>query len=191
MTESKIDLTDRLRREKRWEEAAQYKDSTAKELRDGGMKRGEANQEAWESMAEKYPPLAAPQEEEPGQDQDLEFEDEQVAGLPPGSLEDFFTDADWVYGNLERGEVDPTAAPSSGALALLKWATRNKNDFFGKIVPRALATPDPLREARREQRANAAAELRRIDRLEDVLGYKKPTRLEDVLGLEKPEPHKD
>ena len=42
MAESKIDLTDRLRRENRWEEAAQYKDSTAKELRDGGMKRGEA-----------------------------------------------------------------------------------------------------------------------------------------------------
>ena len=188
MTESKIDLTDRLRREKRWEEAAQYKDSTAKQLRDGGMKRGEANEAAWESMAEKYPPLAAPQEEE--SNQDLEFSAEQTAGLPPGSLEDFFTDADWVYGNLERGEVDPATAPSSGALALLKWATRNKNDFFGKIVPRALATPDPLREARREEKAMAAAEHRRIDRLEGMLG-RKPKRLEDVLGLKKPEPHED
>ncbi len=174
MTESKIDLTDRLRREKRWEEATQYKDSTAKQLRDGGIKRGEANQKAWEATTEKYPPLVALQEEEPDQDQALEFSDEQVASLPPGDLEDFFTDVNWVYGNLERGDVDPTTAPSSGALALLRWARRNKNDFFEKVVPRALAAPDPLREARREEKAMVVAERRCTKRIEDVLGLKKP-----------------
>ena len=187
MDESKIDLTDRLRRERRWEEASKYKDSTAKQLRDGGMKRSEAIEEAWLKMAEKYPPLVAPQEAEFDQDEDMKFEAEQIASLPSGNLEGFYADVGWCYGNLERGEVDPATAPSSGALALLKWARRNKNDFFAKIVPRAIAAPN----TQREEKAVADAEHRRIDRLADMLGAKKPKRLEDVLGIKKPKQHKD
>lgn len=185
MNESKLDISNRLRREGTWPEASLFKDEKIREFRAAGMHRQEAQVKAWEAMAAKFPPIETPEEDEP--DQDLEFSADEIAGLPNGSLEDFFTDADWVYGNLERGEVDPAAAPSSGALALLKWARRNKNDFFARIVPRAMAAPNP----RRESKAIAAAEHRRINRLEDVLGYKKPKRLEDVLGLEKPEPRKD
>ena len=157
MTESKIDLTDRLRREKRWEEAAQYKDSTAKKLRDGGMKRGAANQEAWEAMAEKYPPIEAPEEDEP----DLEFTPEEIAHLSPGSLENFPEDVSWVYSHLELRDADIGSAPSAGAVGLLSWARANKADYFAKILPRAIQ----LQEKQSDQDAMAEQERLRIDRL--------------------------
>ncbi len=57
MSESKIELTERLRREGRWAEASKFKDETVKKLREGGMKRSEANEQAWEEMAQAFPPL--------------------------------------------------------------------------------------------------------------------------------------
>jgi len=60
MSESKIGLTERLRREGRWAEASKFKDETVKKLRGEGMKRAEAGEEAWRRMAEAYPPPAAP-----------------------------------------------------------------------------------------------------------------------------------
>jgi hypothetical protein len=58
MNESKIGLTERLRREGRWAEASRFKDQTVKTLRGEGMKRAEAGEAAWRRMAEAYPPLA-------------------------------------------------------------------------------------------------------------------------------------
>ncbi len=60
MNQSKIELTERLRREGRWAEASQFKDQTVKKLRAGGMKRTEAGEQAWQKMAEAYPPLRPP-----------------------------------------------------------------------------------------------------------------------------------
>ena len=57
MSESKIELTERLRREGRWAEASKFKDETVKKLREGGMKRSDANEKAWEEMAQAFPPL--------------------------------------------------------------------------------------------------------------------------------------
>jgi hypothetical protein len=57
MDESKIELTERLRREYRWEEAAKLKDSARADFRANGIQRQEANEAAWEAMAEAYPPL--------------------------------------------------------------------------------------------------------------------------------------
>lgn len=58
MTESKIELTERLRREGRWAEASRFKDVAIKEFRAKGTKRTEATEAAWEAMAKAYPPLA-------------------------------------------------------------------------------------------------------------------------------------
>ena len=41
MNESKIELTERLRREGRWPEASKFKDAAVKDFRDKGMKRQE------------------------------------------------------------------------------------------------------------------------------------------------------
>ncbi len=59
MNESKIGITERLRREGRWDEATQFKDEALKELRSNGMRRDEATQTAWEEMEQSYPPIAA------------------------------------------------------------------------------------------------------------------------------------
>jgi hypothetical protein len=57
VTESKIELTERLRREGRWEEALKFKDTALRDFRSKGMKRSEASDAAWEAMATAYPPL--------------------------------------------------------------------------------------------------------------------------------------
>jgi hypothetical protein len=57
MNESKIDLTDRLRREGRWAEASKFKDTALVDFRASGMKRDEAGVAAWAATAEAYPPL--------------------------------------------------------------------------------------------------------------------------------------
>jgi hypothetical protein len=59
MNESKIGITERLRREGRWDEATQYKDSVLVECREKGMKRSEASEAAWQAMVERYPPITA------------------------------------------------------------------------------------------------------------------------------------
>lgn len=58
MNESKIVLTERLRREGRWGEASKFKDEALKELRAKGMKRDEASDAAWEAMEQAYPPAS-------------------------------------------------------------------------------------------------------------------------------------
>jgi len=61
MTESKIELTERLRREGRWSEASKFKDVALKDLRSKGMTKAEAAEAAWDAMAKAYPPLPAPE----------------------------------------------------------------------------------------------------------------------------------
>jgi hypothetical protein len=55
MEESKIELTDRLRREGRWAEASARKEAIRTQLRAEGMSRAEANPEAWRRMAAEFP----------------------------------------------------------------------------------------------------------------------------------------
>lgn len=59
MNESKIALTERLRREGRWDAASKFKDDALREFRAKGMKRDEASEAAWEAMEQAYPPIAA------------------------------------------------------------------------------------------------------------------------------------
>ncbi|MBU4400520.1 MAG: hypothetical protein KKE86_14450, partial [Planctomycetes bacterium] len=64
MNESKIELTERWRREGRWSEASRFKDAAVKDFRSQGMKRAEASDAAWEATAEAFPP-PAPTEQPP------------------------------------------------------------------------------------------------------------------------------
>ena len=57
MQESKIELTDRLRREDRWTAASLYRDQLRKRLRAERMPRKQANEESWRLMAEEFPPV--------------------------------------------------------------------------------------------------------------------------------------
>lgn len=66
--ESKIVLTQRLRQEGRWLAATSFKDRVIRELRDQGMHRREAQDEAWRRMASEFPPVEEP---EPAEDEIL------------------------------------------------------------------------------------------------------------------------
>ena len=59
MNESKIALTERLRREGRWNAASKFKDDALRDFRSRGMKRDEASDAAWEATEQAYPPIAA------------------------------------------------------------------------------------------------------------------------------------
>ena len=59
MNESKIALTERLRREGRGDAAAKFKDNALRDFRAKGMKRDEASDAAWEAMEQAFPPTGA------------------------------------------------------------------------------------------------------------------------------------
>lgn len=59
MNESKIQLTERLRAEGRWDEANNFRETARADFRAKGMGRQEAVDAAWQAMAEAYPALPA------------------------------------------------------------------------------------------------------------------------------------
>jgi hypothetical protein len=133
MNESKIDATDRLRREGRWGEASKFKDETIKKLRKEGMKQQEARDGAWKAMQDKYPPSNTEMVEE-----SLLASDELWSDMANMSSSTFIDDSMWVYSRLDVAGVEPQDAPSAGAWALLQWARANKDKFFERILPRSL-----------------------------------------------------
>lgn len=169
MIESKIDLTNRLKREGRWGEASLFKDEKIKAQRAAGMHRPEAQAEAWEAMAEKFPHVEIP-EPEGKEGLGADFTPEEIAGLPPGGLKNFALDASWVYDNLEEA-ADIESAPTSGSAGLLGWARSNVNDFFTKVLPRALQLleekPDSAEEAKQENLAHVKSLEERIGHLRE------------------------
>ena len=55
--ESKIELTHRLEKEGRWEEASLVRDRVRQRLKREGKTRQEANEGAWQEMAKQFPPI--------------------------------------------------------------------------------------------------------------------------------------
>lgn len=159
MDESKIDLTERLRREGRWPEASAFKDQVVRELRAKGTKRTEAAEHGWEEMARNFPPLPAPEPEPAalGESADLDQND-GIGALPEwiedGAPPDLARDIKWVYQQLENRRVRPEQAPSAGAWSLLQWAREYRSRFFEQLLPKALAAKASEDEegVRREKR---------------------------------------
>ena len=162
MNQSKLELTKRLEREGRWEEASQWKDSRIKYHRSKGNKRPEAQALAWEEMEAKYPPVEVPEEvlSAPG------FSPEVLASLPPGSFRTFMEDAEWVYANLESGCINVAEPPSTGAVALLTWARTNRDAFYSKILPRGL---EQIEQQREKDEKTRKEELQYNEDAEEVL----------------------
>ena len=132
MKESRIEATDRLRREKRWDEASQYRDEVRKRLRDEGKSRQEASDEAWDAMLEQFPPLPAP----PTAPDALDLSDaddaliDQLAAVPV----DLVRDAHWVYANLEHPRIRLEDAPSLAAWGLLRTARSDPAKFHAQLI---------------------------------------------------------
>jgi hypothetical protein len=174
MTESKIEIVERLRREGRWPEASLFKDTAVKDFRSKGVGRAEATQAAWEAMATAYPPLAPiegsaskvpdtasgnPRGHD-GYDEELIDVDALIAKRP----HDFARDVAWVYEHLADRNVKPQDAPGAGAWSLLTWGRRYRNRFFEMVVPKAMIARTD------EEEGNRRKERKRIAEMEDILG---------------------
>jgi hypothetical protein len=173
VNESKIELTERLRREGRWEEASRFKDEVLRKLRSNGMGKAESKEDAWAEMAKAYPPLPAPEGEaapiangaEPGPSRAPAASAGQTAAeesidvdallerIGDGRPSDLVQDTLWVYENLANRRVKASDAPSCGAWALLEWARQYRNRFFEQVLPKAMVNKPAEGEAHeREER---------------------------------------
>lgn len=141
--ESRIVATERLRAEGRWDEASAYRDEVRRSLKAEKKSRAEANDDAWEAMLSKYPPLPAPDpppriaavEQDVQYAADIDALLERIGETAP----DMVRDTIWVYESLENARTMPTDAPSLGAWSLLKWARENRNRFFEQLLPKAMS----------------------------------------------------
>ncbi len=112
MNESKIEATDRLRREGRWAEASQFKDETIKRLRAEGRKK-EANEVAWAEMIAAFPPL----ETKPAASVflDISSEDPDLIRRLATVKPDWDRDVMWAYQVFPAPTVQLSLAPSLSA----------------------------------------------------------------------------
>jgi hypothetical protein len=180
MTESKIELTERLRREGRWAEASRFKDVALKDFRDKGMKRDEAANAAWAAMAEAYPPL--PVAEGPA-DPAAGTPAAMTTDAPPIHWSDLPTEGDfdeevrWVHqqyiliieetprGRVIHWERATKKPPSTGACSLARWAADNRTAFYKDLLPRTMAKASP----NQEEEANLREAEMRAEEIEAVL----------------------
>jgi hypothetical protein len=136
MTESKIEATDRLRQEGRWDKASQFKDEVIKRLRDAGKTKSVASEEAWSAMIDQYPPLSTP--ENPSGELSLADADDTLLDRLAAVEIDWGRDVRWCYSNLEHPRVRLDTAPSLSAWGLLKIARSDPAKFVTSILPPVL-----------------------------------------------------
>jgi len=179
MNESKLELTERLRAEGRWDEAAKFRETARADFRSKGMKRAEAVEAAWEAMSEAFPPL--PVAEAPA---DPGAPESAPTHAPPVPWADLPTDADfadevrWVHQQYiriveetprgrvihwERASVKP---PSTGACSLARWAAENRTAFYKDMLPRVMAKL----EDGAEEETNIRRERMALDEIDELLG---------------------
>lgn len=178
--ESKIELTERLRREGRWTEASRLKDTALADFRAKGMKRDEAANAAWAAMAEAYPPL--PVAEGPA-DPAAGTPAAMTTDAPPIPWSDLPTEGDfdeevrWVHqqyiliieetprGRVIHWERATKKPPSTGACSLARWAADNRTAFYKDLLPRTMAKASP----NQEEEANLREAEMRAEEIEAVL----------------------
>lgn len=162
MNESKIELTNRLRREGRWAEASKLKDTALADFRAKGMRRDEAAEAAWAAMEEAYPPLAAVEAVVSVRVQGLT---DIPASWPPlvGNAP-IAAEVSWVQANrlsvveerqsgaaVVRLDRAHGPAPSWGAIGWLEISIRSYAKFI-EVAAKCTAEPeDELRHVRREK----------------------------------------
>jgi hypothetical protein len=170
VNESKIELTERLRREGRWAEASKFKDSVLAERREKGFKRDEASNAAWEAMEQAFPPIVT--ETATGDTGEEEATDTRVQGLSeipvdwpplPGNAS-FQAEMAWCQANrlsvveervgglvvvhLDRARMP---APSWAALGWLETSIRAYSKYID-VVAKALKDEENEQEMVKRER---------------------------------------
>ncbi len=169
--ESKIEATKRLQADSRWDQASSYRDRIRTELRAEGLSRREATARAWPRMIEKFPPVQG-DESVSAKANHHEIDDaaiEELAQRTKGNAADLTRDVFWTYDTLDRRKATVADAPCPGAWSLLLWSRKNRDPFFAKMLPRAMA-----------QQAVAAEPIDDGPSLADVVVGREPWEPEDV-----------
>ncbi len=175
MNESKIELTERLRAERRWTEASNFRETARTDFRTKGMGRQEAVEAAWEAMAEAYPPLpvaeatAEPVADDGGRVRGLGDIPASWGTLPANaSLQ---SELNWVQANrLVVVEERPSGAtrvhldrarspaPSMAALGWLETSIRAYAKYVDVVARSLKDEVDEQQDIRRERMALAEIE---------------------------------
>jgi hypothetical protein len=163
MNETKIELTGRLRRESRWEEAANFKETERADFRSKGMNRKEAGEAAWSAMEEAYPPLP---ESEPTIDsvriQGLSDIPESWGDLPSNA--NLQAELSWCQANRLRVVEEKSSgatvvsldkarspAPSWAALGWLETSIRSYSKYVDIVAKSLKDEVDEQANVRRER----------------------------------------
>ena len=172
MNESKIELTERLRREGNWSAASKFKDDALRDFRSKGMKRDEASEAAWDAMEQAFPPIAtvaatADMRDEVVTDTRIQGLSEIPSDWPPladnASLQ---AEIGWCQANRLRVVEESasgvvavhlvrarTPAPSWAALGWLETSIRAYSKYFD-VVAKALKDEEVEQEmVKREKMA--------------------------------------
>lgn len=167
MNESRIALTERLRREGRWDASSKFKDDALREFRAKGMKRDEASEAAWEAMEQAFPPIAAvaataEMQAEVAADTGIDGLSEIPAGWPqlPANAA-LPSEIAWVNANRLRVRdgncVDLSRAlspaPSYSALSWLETSILFPSKFADISVKATAQQDDESEQIRREKMA--------------------------------------
>ena len=161
--ESKAELTDRLRREGRWEAFVKRREELKVE--------GVPAKEAWWQAATEYPPQNGHGPDGPPPKMDLSA----LKGKPSVSV---VPAATWAFEYLDADWVTPADAPSLGAWSLRDWARSNiatRTEFYrlfaAKLVLPLQEKARQAEEERQEKRQKASA--RWNDPIDQLLGDRK------------------
>jgi hypothetical protein len=151
MRESKAELTDRLRREGRWDAFKKRRE----ELKAGGT----AASEVWGAAAEEFPSLDAKPDPGTAPKADLQA----LKGKPPVSI---VQAAAWAFEQLDCDSITPADAPSPGAWSLLEWARSSiatRTEFYRMFAARIVLPPqEEARQVEKERREHKHNRTRRL-----------------------------
>ncbi len=167
--ETRAEAKVRLQREKRWQEALAF--------REGLKKEGVLPAEAHRLMLEKFPPLAANQQQpdEPdsspiSQEAPSPAKTRRRRCKPKQSPADIRGDIGWAYQNIGI-DPDNLIPPSAGALELLKLARKSPAEFLKVFASKLIlskAEQDAEEKRRRQEERDAMRDSFHREREEQV-----------------------
>ena len=161
--ESKAELTDRLRREGRWDEFKARREQLKTE--------GVPAKHAWFQAAVEFAP-----ENESADDELVSRPDLAVLkNKPPVSV---LEAAQWVFEHLDTDWIEPADAPSAGAWSLLQWArsSMTARSQFYKQFAQKLVMP--------AQETECKAESHESDLMERLFGNRSEGEFEATAERE-------
>ena len=174
MRESKAELTDRLRREGRFDAFKKRRE----ELKAGGMPASDA----WDVAAEEFPSLEA--KPDPGTVPKADLQ--AIKGKPPVSI---VQAAAWAFEQFDCDWITPADAPSPGAWSLREWARSSiaaRTEFYRLFVAKVLLPPqEEARQAEKEREKRRMANGSTQDAIERLLG-RSDKHPDDVVKLGRP-----